>query len=82
MNPPTTTTATPAPASHQQANDDAQNRSGKRKFSLSQYKEHKRMKSTEPNDFSMGDVDMRIQTKVRTVEAIRGQQLIIDIVRV
>lgn len=70
----TTTTelvvTTSGQSSSQQTNDDAQNRLGKRKFSLSQYKEHKRLKSNEPNDFSLGDVDMRIQTKVRSILTI------------
>lgn len=44
----------------QQSNDESNSQQGKRKFSLSQYKEHKRLKSNDsPTNYS-GDVDMRI----------------------
>jgi len=78
----TTTTesvvTTSGQSSSQQTNDDAQNRLGKRKFSLSQYKEHKRLKSNEPNDFSLGDVDMRIQNKPPSPPVMNNGQTIVS----
>jgi len=44
----------------QQTNTDSNNQQGKRKFSISQYQEHKRLKSTESPVNYAGDVDMRI----------------------
>ena len=47
-------------SSNQTSNNDPNSQSGKRKFSLSQYKEHKRTKSNDPVQNCTGDVDMRI----------------------
>lgn len=41
-------------------NDESNSQQGKRKFSLSQYKEHKRLKSNDLTSNYSGDVDMRI----------------------
>ena len=51
---PTTKTGVPL---NRQSSDEANGQQGKRKFSLSQYKEHKRLKS---NEIQLGDTDMRI----------------------
>ncbi|CAF4012576.1 unnamed protein product, partial [Adineta steineri] len=42
--------------------EDLNSQQGKRKFSLSQYKEHKRLKSNDPIQNSSADIDMRITT--------------------
>jgi hypothetical protein len=63
----------PSPPSHisntktnsllnRQLNDDLNSQQGKRKFSLSQYKEHKRIKSNESIQSPLTDTDMRINT--------------------
>jgi hypothetical protein len=49
-------------SSNHPSNDDSNSQSGKRKFSLSQYKEHKRSKSNDTIQNCAADVDMRIHT--------------------
>lgn len=44
---------------NRQSSDELNSQQGKRKFSLSQYKEHKRLKSNEIQN-SLADTDMRI----------------------
>ncbi len=44
------------------SNDELTSQKGKRKFSLSQYKEHKRLKSNDIIQDCSGDIDMRINT--------------------
>lgn len=57
---------------NRQSSDELNAQQGKRKFSLSQYKERKRLKSNEPPQDSLADTDMRMnhlgQSKVRTEE--------------
>ena len=50
---------------NRQSNDEFNSQQGKRKFSLSQYKEHKRLKSNELSQNSLTDTDMRINHQVR-----------------
>lgn len=63
------TSKTPAPL-NRQSSDELNAQQGKRKFSLSQYKEHKRLKSTEIQSNTLADTDMRLihmeNSKVRT----------------
>ena len=54
----------PSP-SNDLSNSDNQPQEGKRKLSLSQYKEHKRLKSSDISDNVSTDVDMRVYAKVR-----------------
>jgi exo-beta-1,3-glucanase (GH17 family) len=49
-------------SSNHSSNNESNSQSGKRKFSLSQYKEHKRTKSNDTIQNCTGDVDMRINT--------------------
>jgi len=42
------------------SNDEFNSQQGKRKFSLSQYKEHKRLKSNDITQNCSADIDMRI----------------------
>lgn len=49
----------PAPL-NRQSSDELNAQQGKRKFSLSQYKEHKRLKSNEVQGNISGDTDMRL----------------------
>jgi hypothetical protein len=44
------------------SNDEFNSQQGKRKFSLSQYKEHKRLKSNDFTPNCSADIDMRINT--------------------
>ena len=61
---------------NRQSSDELNAQQGKRKFSLSQYKEHKRLKSNEVQHNTSADTDMRINntgnSKVRTVEIGRS----------
>jgi hypothetical protein len=51
---------------NRQLNDELNSQQGKRKFSLSQYKEHKRLKSNDIVSNSFTDIDMRMDNnKVR-----------------
>ena len=63
------TSQTPAPL-NRQSSDELSAQQGKRKFSLSQYKEHKRLKSNEIQGNTLADTDMRLihmeNSKVRT----------------
>jgi len=47
---------------NRQMNDDLNPQQGKRKYSLSQYQEHKRLKSNDIVQNSSADIDMRINT--------------------
>lgn len=58
------------PISNDSTNVDSQLQQGKRKLSVSQYKEHKRLKSNEIAENASGDVDMRIPYKVRYSSAL------------
>lgn len=55
---PSSSTQVSNTKSNDHSNDDSNSQSGKRKFSLSQYKERKRLKSTD----TTADVDMRINS--------------------
>jgi hypothetical protein len=44
------------------SNDEFNSQQGKRKFSLSQYKEHKRLKSNDITQNCSADIDMRMNT--------------------
>lgn len=63
----TSKTSTPL---NRQSSDELNGQQGKRKFSLSQYKEHKRLKSNEVQSNTLADTDMRLihmeNSKVRT----------------
>jgi hypothetical protein len=52
---------------NRQTSDELNAQQGKRKFSLSQYKERKRLKSNELQQNCLTDTDMRITSKVRHV---------------
>ncbi len=47
---------------NRQLNDELNSQQGKRKYSLSQYQEHKRLKSNDIVQNSSADIDMRIST--------------------
>jgi hypothetical protein len=62
---------------NRQLNDELNSQQGKRKYSLSQYQEHKRLKSNDVVQNSSADIDMRINTmeniKVRiTIENFKS----------
>lgn len=57
---PTTQPAKPNPPLNRQTSEEANAQQGKRKFSLSQYIERKRLKSNEPQQSALTDTDMRI----------------------
>jgi hypothetical protein len=58
-------------SSNHHSNDDSNSQSGKRKFSLSQYKEHKRSKSNETTQNYTADIDMRMHTMENLRVSIR-----------
>jgi hypothetical protein len=64
---------------NRQTSDEFNSQQGKRKFSLSQYKERKRLKSNELQQDSLADTDMRINTmgnsKVRTTKCLMSSNI-------
>jgi hypothetical protein len=56
---------------NRQTSDELNSQQGKRKFSLSQYKERKKLKSNELQQNCLTDTDMRITSKVKLFSSIR-----------
>ena len=68
---------------HRQSSDESNSQQSKRKFSLSQYKERKRLKSDELQQNPLTDTDMRIQpmTKVSERRIPRASSIALHLLR-